>query len=427
MKAFFVILLLVLFINNTFCNASEKVINENRICSRLSNEGFENVAVLIEKETIYITLENRIYRNESEGIIKAIDHIVEFLSKTNKLILITQKYGIPFLKINMVVEDYINFKIGKISINDFLNSFDISICNSESEKIHSIEKVNRTSGKFELVIEPQIKFMFGDYAAPFKNKLDILPSLEASLWKGMNAKFQFVLPLWNYDYSEKYDYSRFGLFTINQTFRLPWKFFSNFTLGYFTQNQYGYEFEIGKYLLNGSLFLQANYGKTGVLSYVKNGYSGFYNDFYKESTIEFTDMYYNSWNASIEFTEKKYNLHVNIAYGKFLYEMKSWEINVFRQFNEVKLGLRSLLMDGGGKNFGFNICIPLYPRKYAGNQVFRLRTSEYISYSYLATQDIIYKYETQNRHNDIYGLINPITIKNQIVDYLKKIRIFTTD
>ena len=84
-------------------------------------------------------------------------------------------------------------------------------------------------------------------------------------------------------------------------------------------------------------------------------------------------------------------------------------------------------MENGGINLGFNIYIPFFQRKYATNQIFRIRPTKHIGYSYLATKDIIYKYETKNRLNDIYGLINPIIIKNQIVDYLKKLYIFTVN
>jgi hypothetical protein len=116
-----------------------------------------------------------------------------------------------------------------------------------------------------------------------------------------------------------------------------------------------------------------------------------------------------------------YDLTGTLQAGNFLYNSLGVRFDVVRQFGEVNIGFYALAASGE-INGGFNLAIPLPPRKYTKLKYTRIRPSKKFNWEYRAKgfPRAGIMYNTGNRLHDLFLEFNPDQIKKQIIRELRK-------
>ncbi len=385
------------------------------ITNNLIEQGFENVATVVDGKQVLITYENRAYRFEVKAI-KEISKIVMPLikDKYENLVLIVQNCAIPVVYVNIPVSAYKDFMEEKITGEEFSNLVIASVdTDTYRTSFDGLDKKNSSMRKFDLEIVPQLGLSLGAEEDAFMHVLNVAPKLSTSLWKGFTISAQLIQPISNEMDIPFEDYTRAGLITANQVFRLPHNFFTSITAGYFTNYVYGIDFELGKFLMGDKLLIKGKISYTGNMMYLKDGTESIWSsNTYEEKTVEYSDMYYLSGDIGIEYRFPEYDLTAGISYGKFLYFKEAWKFEFTRQFDEFNIGFVATNIDEG-TNVGFQMAIPIYPKKYKTKN-FRIRPSSYFQYTYFANSNMVSEYNNGNSLSKFFGNVNPYFIKNQL-------------
>ena len=412
-------LLITLFLSTNLVSATP-IINgvtvADDITTRLTAYGFENVATVVDGKQVIITYENRAYRFEVEGIKEITKMIMPLIQdKYENLILVVQNKQIPVVYVDIPVSAYKDFMNEKISGDEFsdlmIASIDTDIYKST---FSSIEKQNSSMLKFDLEIVPQLGLALGAKDDAFKHVINIAPKLSTTLWKGFTLTAQLIQPLSNELDISYEDYTRAGLITANHLFRLPSSIFASVTLGYFTNNVYGADLELGKFFLNDKLLIKAEISYTGNMMYLKDGEKSIWvpGNVYSENTVEYSDLYYFSGNLGLSYNLPQYDLTLGVSYGRFLYFEDAWKFEATRKFDEFNIGFLATSTEDGN-NVGFTMAIPIYPKKYSTKR-FRIRPSNYFSYNYFANNYQVFKHDNGRQFDKLFENLNPYFIKNQL-------------
>lgn len=401
-KLLFCFSVYLIFSVNLQANNSEI---KEKIVSSLISEGFENIRIDISDSRLILAYENRLYRFEIDGLQKVFEILNSSIKNDiiEQIIIVIQNKKIPLIKINLLNKNLVSYMNKEIDSEEFAENLKIStdVYDVWSE-INKKENVNSSNMKFDLILNPTYKFEFGLFSDPVKYQLNIAPSIEFSLWKGMTALYELTIPIHN-DLLPREDSIRTSIFVVNQTIRFSNSFFISASLGYFTQNRYGIDLDLKNYFLNGDLSLGFNLGYTGYASF--SGTKLFYSDPYL-------------WTASgnIEYRIQEYDLTLGLMAGKFLLGDNTIRVDINRDFGEVQIGFFALKSSNGVSNGGINIIIPFFPSKHFKPNIIRLRTAEYLPYSYLVktnTDDLIgLRYNTGFRIIDFNEKLNPGFVKN---------------
>jgi len=383
---------------------------ESTLTRALVDRNFENVAVTTNDKEVIITYENRIYRSEIEaiGIIFAVVNDLSVKSFAN-LVLIPQNRKIPIAVISVMCGDLHAWLEKEIKGEEFSDKINVSFDTDEySRLLKGIKRVNNSSYQFDYVIAPKFAAELDEYGDPVKLQIGLAPRLETSFGKGSLIKSEYIIPFVHRDFKvgDPVDPFRPGMININQTIRFPDNLFFSTTLGIFTQNRFGIDLEMRKYLFNGIMSLGSNFGFTGG--------ARFYNKKYETSILEdFT------WFLDAEARIPQYNMSIAASYGQYIYKDKGFRIDISRQFGEVDIGFfftsTSNELLGKLKGGGFNFSVPIFPSEYAEPGLARVRTDDYFSWEYDYNNFVYFHQKRYNTGNNIKSFI-----KRLQPDYIKR-------
>jgi hypothetical protein len=399
-----ILLLIIIFFSYSLCSASDNGSKKEELLKVLIEKGFENICVKVEEDRVVIAFENRVYRFDVEAIKEALKIVMPVLNDNQKIILILENRKIPIIVIEAQVSDCKDFFASKISGNVFADKLKIEFDTDEIyDEIKNEKLENSSSMKFDLALKPLVNFVFGPYEHPVISQVNIVPELKTNWWKGVQFNYELIVPIVN-EFTPREDSVRAGVVSLNQVFRLPNSFFVSTSVGFFTQNRYGFDLEARKYFQNGDMNLGFNFGYTSI-AYFSGMSKLFYNDIFK-------------WTGSLSYELRipKYDLTLGLMIGRFLLGDNSIRFDINREFDEVEIGFFAIKSTNGISNGGINITIPLFPSKYWKPDLVRIKPSENFSVSYLVRSEsnrlIGLRYNTENRL-DIYNKnLNPSFIKN---------------
>ncbi len=373
--------------------------------ARLIKNGFENVAVTWQDRHAVVTYENRIFRYEIKAVQEVIILLMPLVKQQRYLTLIPQNENIPLVAVTVPVDEYLAFRKQEVSIEKFVSTIDVSFeIDASWRKLQTTQTSNTSFYKFDILVTPQLKAQFGKRSDFIEAQINIAPELSTSLWKGMRLSAQLIIPLQN-ELTEEEDFVRPGLITLNQTFRLPQTTFLSTTIGYFTAQRYGVDFNVRKYFHNGRWSIGANLGYTGFASYLKGVWS-------------YTNLDMLTTSISADYRLSRFDLILGATYGRFLNKDKGLRFDILRQFGEVDIGF-FVLKTATGKNGGFNFSIPIFPSKYLPARFMRISPAKAfrLGYRYSGFDESGLQYNTGNRINDFMKRLNPDYIKNQFVKF----------
>lgn len=379
----------------------EKEIEERakeNLVSTLIAKGFQNISIAAEDSTLHLTLENRLYRSETAAIKKIISLIAaESYSSYQHIELTLQNQGIPFSKV-----DFSNtFNKTEGLLNYHISSYTSDIQSYWRTYFLQNQFYNKGQYRFELEFEPQLKLALGSKEDAIKHQINLLPNLNFYLWKGAQLNFQGILPIsseWNIPEDKFWRPYRI---TFRQYVSLAPQTLLRGTIGYFTNRRYGAELALHKLLgQQGNYAIEAQIAYTGFASFPKVLWVE-----EPEKGWQIGDVNYLSYGIGLEYRIPKWNTRFSLKWRKNLLDQKLVRAEVWRQFKELQIGFFAYQYEGQ-RNYGFDITIPIFPKKYAKPKWLQIKPSRFLRYTYHTTQNYVSDFSTGVSWWDFYKNTN---------------------
>jgi len=203
--------------------------------------------------------------------------------------------------------------------------------------------------------------------------------------------------------------------SFTQQFRLPATTFLTASIGLFSRNRYGISTHLEKYFWKDRLWVTAKAGYTGNASYVR------YTGIEVEKHWQYTKLNYVDYKMGVHYWFPKWNMQVSAEYGKVLFDRTALFFRCRQKFKEVELEFYAFRTDQGS-NYGLEIALPIYPKKYWKPKRFSVRPSKRFHYNYLSGRreggqvHVAREYQAQGMFEDFRQDLNPYFLKNYILD-----------
>jgi hypothetical protein len=370
----------------------------------LAKNGFENVAVIDEDTGVIVAYENRIYRDEIKALTEALRIVRRYSDDKSTVILIPQNQRIPLVAVTIPASNSLTMNRELVDEGMAAEMVVSTELDSIWQKVQLVPKENSSSLKFDIVVHPQFRAQFGNRRDPVEAQVNVAPELRTSLWKGMGLSAQIIIPVHN-ELAGEENHIRPEIIALNQTLRLPNSLFLSAAAGYFTEQRFGLDLNIRKYVDNGRWSFAANLGYTGFASYHGGVWS-------------YSDINLLTANFSAEYRVPNLNLILKTTFGRFLEKDRGVRCDAVRQFGEVDFGFYFIKTDAGD-NGGFNFSIPIFPSRYLPANRIRVSPAPYFTweYRYRRLDASGRQFETGNDLRDFSKRLNPDYTKNQLLEF----------
>ena len=383
--------------------------------------GFENVAFSEDETGRVYMLENNVYRLSGVGVGKALD--------------IIQRYGMPsdgkdcrlvVLENNVpVVSLYCNagaFEGKEISRRDWQVSYDLG---KEWKKVKGKKRENSSLFKVDVLIYPEFSFRNSRLSVPYQVRLNMNPTLQASLWRGGKVSAQIVVPVVN-DYGYKYDDVRPGFITLSQTVRLPYRTFLTGTVGFFNNSRAGADLQAEHYLKSGRFWVDGRvsytiWGEWGQWEFIDGEMKNIhpFKFGYSRDEARITGQ------LGVNYYWAKYNTQFAFRGESFLEGDCGFRFDMLRHFRYCSIGFYGTYIPSDWWNSGitagfrFQITLPPYKYKRKGYMP-RVMPSRNWGFSYNAGGTFVYGQRFRaNIDDNISNNIkyNPSYIKSELLNF----------
>jgi len=387
-----------------------------QIAITLEQEGFQNISIRKFEEGYVVAYENRVYRFDALALKKAIKLTADIaVGKAQQLVFITKRSNIPMLSTQVSLADYNNYKRGLLReeamVPNILLSQDIT-----AQKKGELLIKNKNSGNFkiELVLRPYFSVELGNryLADQFIHLIDLRPKINMYLWKGAHFTYEFILPISNEFKTQAPHWGelRNRVISLSQEIRLPKSTFLNASIGVFSRDRYGGTLSLGKYFWKDRFLVTGKVGYTGHASYVR--YNALLDQISKNWQV--TKLDYLDYKLGLWSFFPKRNLELGISYGKVLNDKKVIRVDARQRFREFLFGLLVYKTDQG-VNYGLQMGLPIFPKKYWKPKRFSVRPAKRLNYEYLGTLNLAREYQAQGMYGDFPQDLNPHFIKFQLL------------
>ena len=370
----------------------------------VAQKGYENIRVTYRNDTIFLGLENRVWRWESRAVAEIFKLVMPGVDTNAVVSLTLLRTGIQLTTVIVSRKQYDNLLNGRMSAEVFADS----VVAQSSDRgyratVGHLKSTNRSFNKFDVIFIPQLLVQFGNFHHPLEIQFNVAPEVEITFLKGMSLTAQVIFPIYNNLIGDRQGNTiRPGLVVLSQTFRLPYQFFSSVSAGHFTRDRYGLSGEIVKLLFNGKMSVDATLGYTGQVQLL-------------EGMFTYTPINVVTWFCNASWRFARYDLTIRAGYGGFIGRDQGFRVDVERQFNEVSIGFFAM-RTGGVVNGGFNFTVPLPPRRYGTKNHIRVRPASYAPWEYRAKGLPSYgrSFTTGSGTGELLFNMNPDYIRTQL-------------
>jgi hypothetical protein len=361
---------------------------ENNTAEPLKSEGFEEIRVLREGNTVICTIEKGLYRTPAEDFRHALLQLNSIYPDSCQFRIILLEQGQPLYQIIVEKTGRKDKLPGETNLDE--PQFKGEISYYDEKTWHKIKKepVHRpVHTGLTLTIYPQITFRNIFLDGPiYEKQFNLAPVIQYSGWQGMMLTGQLIFPLVN-ELNKADNYIRPGFMTFSQNFSLPGWNSLRFTIGNFNKNSYGLDLSWKKRFQHSRWNIGANVGLTG-RSYINDWY-------WNHSPLNRF-----SWSVKAGYYLPSLHIQADIQAGQFLANDKGVRADLYRHFGEVTIGVYAGYA-GGRTNGGFHFAIPLDPFKRKHKSRFRILLPASFDNEYNASNEFVYGryYETRPDEN----------------------------
>ena len=207
--------------------------------------GMENVKVAEQAGGMCIAYEDNVYRGTYRGLFEVIRTLLDEPDIADENIqLAVLENGIPQIRVSLDREFVSAYRQGRLSLAAVMKGLAISYDTDEVMKaLKETKAVNRSAGKVDLVLYPQVRLQNSWLDKIYGAVLDVAPAVEIGLWKGASFTGQVIFPVWNNLVGEM-DYIRAGMLVVRQEIRLPKNVFATLSVGNFNQDRIGVDLNL---------------------------------------------------------------------------------------------------------------------------------------------------------------------------------------
>ncbi|SEI40297.1 Exopolysaccharide biosynthesis protein YbjH [Dyadobacter koreensis] len=224
--------------------------------------------------------------------------------------------------------------------------------------------------KFDFWLQPIFAANFGNRMKPIQSNTSILLQTQFHLWQGLVLNAGILFPITN-DLDNRPKIIRPAPFFLNQFYASGKHFFSA-SLGYFYNDQYGFNFQYR----NADLSLPLSFGFEGSLT-------GKYN--YPRGGIYAGPIDQLLAIADISYRLNRPDVTLKLSGGQYLWKDRGVRFEFIRQFTNVEIGLYAMKTKNGS-TAGFNFAIPIPPGKIIQGAKARFRTTDEFRWEYSYTR-----------------------------------------
>ena len=368
----FLFLIVILCLSNAYSQISE-------IETKLSELGFENVAVLEKNSDLFITYENNLYRFEAKGLANILSILGEYgLSNYNQINFILRSQDIPMVLASIDSGDLIAYNNALIDRHVLVSRFQFTI---ETDKVELLlkdsKKQNSSFYKVDVPLGLRLDYLLGDFNDGFQSRTYLNSRVLSTFGRGTEFEFDFLNIIQN-DIPGRAISSPVTL-KLTQSARFGQNTFLSASLGYLPQGKFGILTRFRNYLAKERFYIEMIYGvnRTGYLDenwVIQNN---------RNSDALYQAIFNYRWN--------KFDTDINFTYGTFFLSDLGYKLQVQRQFNEVYFSLfyaRTDLKSAGSFGseeealIGFSLRVPFGQSKYMKPNRLRIRTEDHFNLLY---------------------------------------------
>lgn len=353
-------------------------INCRILRTQLGDEGFENVTVAtLDKTTIAIAYENRLYRHSITAIGRVLREAVDVFSTHPNLhfVVTIKRVGIPVFAFRIAAADLMALQAGKMTaevLASRITFLPVNEANDLPNNQSDHDAVNTPFRKIDLLLQPAVMSRLGNREDPYKLKLDLQPGLSTMLAPGLIARASIRIPIAD-EINLKMESMRLYTANVQHILPLAAQTMLSMQAGYFAGERYGFSSQIARYFLHGDLALYAQADFTGFL-YFSDG-TWFHSS---------PDLWTYRGGAVLQFSP--YGLYASAEYGRFLFEDRGMRVAVGRSLREARIDFFATLTSGD-RWVGFALRLPFFPNRRFRPRAVRLTFPAHFAarYDYVTT------------------------------------------
>lgn len=360
---------------------------EKLASEQLKSEGFEEIRVLREGNTVICTIERGLYRAPAEDLRHALKQLNSLYPDSCDFRILLLEQGQPVYQLTTEAAFGNHSAAKETAENEQALKGQIAYYDAKTWQTIKKEPVVRAVHTgLVMTFYPQIAVRNIHLDHFYEKQFNLAPVIQYSGWKGMLLTGQLIFPLYN-DYGYQEDFIRPGFVTFRQNVSLPgWNRLS-FTAGNFNKNSYGLDLKWKKRFQRSRWNVGANLGLTGS--------SYFYDWYWSHRPLNRF-----SWHVEAGYYLPSLQLQAALQAGQYLANDKGVRADLSRHFGEVTIGVYAGYA-GPRMNGGFHFALPLDPFKRRHNSRFRMLVPATIDNEYNASDEFVYGryYETQPDEN----------------------------
>ena len=338
----------------------------------LIDAGLENIQIqLARNQTIWISYENRRYRNEITALGIVLGYASECFGFANQLVIIPKYRNIPlkFIKVDRrVFQQYIQ---DKISAADFIENLEISFQPISEKPLvgYGSQHAHSSLYKIDLIANPGIRAQFARPHDSAQLQFNLLTDISVTLAKGLQVNGQWIFPIYD-EFQPEESKSRLGQFYLSQFIRFPAGTFLTAGVGLFDLGCTGISTEIKRFLF------QERFSFSARLDYL--------NTHSLKNVLQLDVPCENnlSYLFQAQYRFDQVNFLTKVSWGRFLLGDKRWRIDIVRRFHELELGFMGVWNESLEFLTGMTVRIPFPVSRYPRPGRIRVRTPRFIPWNY---------------------------------------------
>lgn len=374
--------------------------------AKLVEAGFENVRQADGVEGLVYSVENNIYKVQSQGIAKALEIIQSSLKGNEPCTVVFTQYNVPQVSLTYRPNTSVDENV-EVALTDWSASYDVEEAWNQVKKE---KKQNSSLFKVDVLVYPQVSFKNLIITKIYQWLIDFNPAVEVSLWPGGKLAAMVKIPAYNDGFGSLEDKVHPGQITLSQRFALAYGIKGRITAGYFNNSRWGLDAQVMMPFKDRRWWAEARAG------YLGRGYWEGFHLYYD------TDMILH-WSAGVNFFWPKYNTQFKLTANKWLLNDKGLKFEMIRHFRYTSIGFYAFKATDKAANinggFRFQVALPPYKYKRKG-YIPRISTSNQMGLVYNAGNEQYYyrEYKTEASDNIMEAnSFNPLFIENEMSNF----------
>jgi hypothetical protein len=361
---------------SSFKHSDDKILSQlGVIKNKITKQGFENVWIGLEKDTLYLRFENSIFnRNDIDAIGVALGLLSQMAPEsTSNLDITLSKYGVANFRFVADKLQVIRFYKGEIP------HFSTQAKMANNKHVGDMLWLGGSKSPYfvpRISVSPMLRNFIGTEMGVYDYSLALRTNLTIGLWQGGEVIVDYDVNLYNSeDFKQGNSFYRWqhedgikNLF-LRQTFKLPFNVYSSVALG---RSKEMFLEEYNTLALENTW--QSPQGAHKVSVY------GAYLD-----SVDFDNYTKEIFTGEYRYYWEELDVSLSVEAGQFWRQDKGMKISAEFYFGDTKVGV--FAQDTDVQSIGISLSVPLTPRRDMRPSMIQLKGADKWDYQLLTRSD----------------------------------------